>query len=138
MGGRFREAKGQSCRFQEARDNLPVALPQIRLPICSIVLLPAPSSALALAISEYLQCLCMCSMSQAISAEGRCKPSIVLQILKTRTGYTKPPVSLVGQMFWREFFYTVGHATPNFEKMEGNPISKQVRFAVLCYSSSAS
>ena len=52
-----------------------------------------------------------------------------MQILKTRTGYTKPPVSLVGQMFWREFFYTVGHATPNFEKMEGNPISKQVRFA---------
>ena len=49
-----------------------------------------------------------------------------MQILKNRTGYTKPPVSLVGQLFWREFFYTVGYATPNFEKMEGNPLSKQV------------
>lgn len=49
-----------------------------------------------------------------------------VQILKNRTGYTKPPVSLVGQLFWREFFYTVGHATPNFDKMVGNPLSKQV------------
>ena len=48
-----------------------------------------------------------------------------MQILKSRTGYTKPPVSLVGQLFWREFFYTVGHATPNYHKMEGNQLSKQ-------------
>jgi len=26
----------------------------------------------------------------------------------------------------REFFYTVGHHTPNFDKMEGNPICKQI------------
>lgn len=49
-----------------------------------------------------------------------------MQILKNRTGYTRPPVSLVGQIFWREFFYTVGHATPNYHKMEGNHLSKQV------------
>jgi cryptochrome len=29
-------------------------------------------------------------------------------------------------MFWREFFYTVSNATPNFDKMEGNPLCKQV------------
>jgi len=27
---------------------------------------------------------------------------------------------------WREFFYTAGAYTPNFDKMEGNPICKQI------------
>ena len=27
---------------------------------------------------------------------------------------------------WREFYYTVGAYTPNFDKMEGNPICKQI------------
>lgn len=48
------------------------------------------------------------------------------QILKGHKNHSKPPVSLVGQLYWREWFYTVGHVTPNFDKMEGNPISKQV------------
>lgn len=39
---------------------------------------------------------------------------------------TQPPVSLEGQILWREFFYTVAAATPNFDKMVGNPICKQV------------
>lgn len=39
---------------------------------------------------------------------------------------SKPPVSLRGQLLWREFFYFVGANTPNFDKMEGNPICKQV------------
>ena len=49
-----------------------------------------------------------------------------MQILKGHKNHSKPPVSLVGQLYWREWFYTVGHVTPNFDKMEGNPISKQV------------
>lgn len=40
--------------------------------------------------------------------------------------HTKPPVSLEGQLLWREFFYTVSFGTPNFDKMEGNPICKQI------------
>ena len=38
------------------------------------------------------------------------------QILATKTGHTKPPVSLIGQLFWREFFYTVGYATVNYDR----------------------
>lgn len=30
--------------------------------------------------------------------------------------HTDPPVSLRGQLLWREFFYTVGHATPNHDQ----------------------
>jgi len=39
---------------------------------------------------------------------------------------SQPPVSLVGQLLWREFYYCVGAFTPNFDKMEGNPICVQV------------
>ncbi|XP_023343983.1 cryptochrome-1, partial [Eurytemora carolleeae] len=44
-----------------------------------------------------------------------------------KTGkHTEPPVSLHGQLLWREFFYTVGANTRNFDKMEGNQICKQI------------
>jgi len=40
--------------------------------------------------------------------------------------HTAPPVSLHGQLIWREWFYTVAAVTPNFDKMEGNPLCKQI------------
>uniref|UniRef100_A0A383VLE2 Photolyase/cryptochrome alpha/beta domain-containing protein n=1 Tax=Tetradesmus obliquus TaxID=3088 RepID=A0A383VLE2_TETOB len=40
--------------------------------------------------------------------------------------HSKPPVSLRGQLLWREFFYTVGSTTPNFDAMAGNPLAKQI------------
>lgn len=40
--------------------------------------------------------------------------------------HSAPPVSLEGQLLWREFFYTVGRGTPNFDKMAGNPICRQI------------
>jgi hypothetical protein len=40
--------------------------------------------------------------------------------------HSKPPQSLLGQLLWREFFYTVGAATPNFHRMEGNPLCKKI------------
>jgi len=43
--------------------------------------------------------------------------------------HTQPPVSLHGQLLWREFFYTVGFATPNFDLMEGNPVARQIPWA---------
>ncbi|KAG8176361.1 hypothetical protein JTE90_020759 [Oedothorax gibbosus] len=46
--------------------------------------------------------------------------------LKSKKGYTKPPVSLHGQLFWREFYYTAGFATPNFDKMVGNEVCTQI------------
>eukprot|EP00741_Cyanophora_paradoxa_P025734 tig00000391_g24833.t1 len=38
--------------------------------------------------------------------------------------HSSPPVSLEGQLLWREFFHLVGHATPNFDRMAGNPVCR--------------
>ncbi|KAK4794641.1 hypothetical protein SAY86_012635 [Trapa natans] len=40
--------------------------------------------------------------------------------------HSVPPVSLLGQLLWRDFFYTVALGTPNFDKMKGNRICKQI------------
>lgn len=40
--------------------------------------------------------------------------------------HTSPPVSLLGQLLWREFYYCVAVDTPNFDKMEGNLVCKQI------------
>ncbi|XP_061820395.1 cryptochrome circadian regulator 5 [Nerophis lumbriciformis] len=40
--------------------------------------------------------------------------------------HSAPPVSLHGQLLWREFFYTASVGIPNFNKMEGNPVCTQV------------
>uniref|UniRef100_A0A182J8X8 Photolyase/cryptochrome alpha/beta domain-containing protein n=1 Tax=Anopheles atroparvus TaxID=41427 RepID=A0A182J8X8_ANOAO len=40
--------------------------------------------------------------------------------------HSQPPVSLIGQMMWREFYYCVAAATPNFDRMVGNGVCLQV------------
>jgi len=40
--------------------------------------------------------------------------------------HSKPPESLEGQLLWREFYYMVAAGTPNFDKMEGNSICRQI------------
>jgi cryptochrome len=47
-------------------------------------------------------------------------------IYKDQKTYTKPPVSLHGQLLWREFFYLCSFTTPNYDKMRGNPKCKQI------------
>lgn len=37
-----------------------------------------------------------------------------------------PPLSLYGQLLWREFFYTTATNNPCFDKMEGNPVCVQI------------
>ncbi|KAG7283464.1 hypothetical protein CRUP_035257 [Coryphaenoides rupestris] len=37
-----------------------------------------------------------------------------------------PPLSLYGQLLWREFFYTAATNNPRFDKMEGNPICVRI------------
>lgn len=37
-----------------------------------------------------------------------------------------PPLSLFGQLLWREFFYTAATNNPSFDRMEGNPICVQI------------
>ena len=48
----------------------------------------------------------------------------LMNVYKSSKSHTSPPVSLEGQLLWREFFYLVGHGTPNFDKMEGNAMCK--------------
>ncbi|XP_045471055.1 cryptochrome-1-like [Harmonia axyridis] len=38
----------------------------------------------------------------------------------------RPPLSLHGQLLWREFFYCAATKNPNFDKMLGNPICVQI------------
>ncbi|CAB3242988.1 unnamed protein product [Arctia plantaginis] len=40
--------------------------------------------------------------------------------------HSDPPVSLLGQLMWREFYYTAGAGTKNFDKMVGNPVCTQI------------
>jgi cryptochrome len=47
-------------------------------------------------------------------------------IISKNKGATQPPVSLHGQLLWREFFYLQSAVTPNFDKMEGNPRCRQI------------
>lgn len=47
-------------------------------------------------------------------------------IQKNVKSHTLPPVSLLGQLLWRDFFYTVSFGTPNFDEMKGNKICKQI------------
>ncbi|KAM3851165.1 cryptochrome-2 [Vipera latastei] len=37
-----------------------------------------------------------------------------------------PPLSLYGQLLWREFFYTAATNNPKFDRMEGNPICTKI------------
>ena len=46
------------------------------------------------------------------------------------TSSSRPPVSLKGQLYWREMAYLIGYATPNFNQMAGNPICKQIPWQI--------
>ncbi|KAH0734507.1 hypothetical protein KY285_010214 [Solanum tuberosum] len=50
----------------------------------------------------------------------------IQDILKCSKKHTSPPVSLLGQLLWRDFFYTAAFGTPNFNQMKGNRICKQI------------
>ena len=42
---------------------------------------------------------------------------------------TQPPVSLKGQLLWREFFYLVASRTPNFDGIDGNALCRPIPWA---------
>jgi cryptochrome len=42
------------------------------------------------------------------------------------TSHSQPPVSLEGQLLWREFFYAQAATVANFDKMKGNPVCRQI------------
>ncbi|NXD88195.1 CRY1 protein, partial [Halcyon senegalensis] len=80
-------------------------------PYCTWVLLVALAG-LSLVSSSY-----MCLSPEAFT----------LYLVQAKH-HSLPPVSLQGQLLWREFFYTVASATPNFTQMVGNPICLQIRW----------
>ncbi|KNC53852.1 cryptochrome photoreceptor [Thecamonas trahens ATCC 50062] len=43
---------------------------------------------------------------------------------KSKRSVSQPPVSLVGQVLWREFYTVVGSRTPGYEAMATNPLSR--------------
>eukprot|EP00939_MAST-03C_sp_MAST-3C-sp1_P003760 g3760.t1 len=47
-------------------------------------------------------------------------------LYETSPKRSAPPVSMDGQLLWREFYYYVGSNTPNYDKMEGNPICRNI------------
>lgn len=51
-----------------------------------------------------------------------------LKSIYSKRKHAQPPVSLEGQILWREFFYFVGCFTQNFDKIEGNPICRHIKW----------
>lgn len=49
-------------------------------------------------------------------------------IYRKYPNHSKPPVSLHGQLYWREFFYFCGAYTPNFDRIDGNPICRKIKW----------
>ena len=39
---------------------------------------------------------------------------------------SKPPVSLHGQLMWRDYNNLMAYTTPNFDEMEDNPVARQI------------
>ena len=50
----------------------------------------------------------------------------LISVYKEVKKHSQPPVSLLGQLYWREWFYLNGFGIPNFDKMVGNPICVQI------------
>jgi cryptochrome len=48
------------------------------------------------------------------------------RISKAHKGCTQPPVSLEGQLLWREYFYYYSYYTPKFDRMVGNLKCRQI------------
>ena len=69
----------------------------------------------------------VCSKTPATEDAGRLSWPSTLQVYKEKKQHTKPPVSLLGQLLWREFYYAAAAHTPNYHQKEGNPICQADR-----------
>lgn len=48
------------------------------------------------------------------------------EVLRKKKNHSKPPCSLMGQLMWREFYYTAAATVDNFDKMVGNQLCRQI------------
>jgi cryptochrome len=69
-------------------------------------------------LSPYIKfgCVSACRMYHEINKAYMTK----------RGAHTQPPVSLHGQLLWREFFYFYAKRTSNFDRMVGNSMCRQI------------
>ena len=65
-------------------------------------------------------CPCRLGCGRLLTAPAR----LPRQIYSKHKGHSKPPVSLEGQLLWREFFHLCGYAVDNYEQMKGNRICR--------------
>lgn len=68
-------------------------------------------------LSPYLSFGCLSS---------RLFHSKLQEILKKAPKTSQPPISLLGQLMWREFYYVAGVAEEKFDQMVGNSICRQI------------
>ena len=47
-------------------------------------------------------------------------------VLRQVRNHSQPPFSLLGQLYWREFYYTASYGNSNFHRIDGNPICLKV------------
>ncbi|KAK4530573.1 hypothetical protein CCYA_CCYA04G1430 [Cyanidiococcus yangmingshanensis] len=57
---------------------------------------------------------------------GCLSPRLFIERVQELHPLEEPPVSLIGQIWWREFFTYVAYVTPNFHQMRGNRICRQI------------
>ena len=49
-------------------------------------------------------------------------------LIRKHRNATSPPVSLIGQLYWREYFYSRSFTIPNFDRIEGNSECRQIKW----------
>ncbi|KAJ3216969.1 hypothetical protein HDU67_008698 [Dinochytrium kinnereticum] len=52
--------------------------------------------------------------------------SELMEVYKTVKKHSEPPVSLLGQLLWREFYYVVAYYTPKYSRMSENSVCLQI------------
>ncbi|KAI8843621.1 FAD binding domain of DNA photolyase-domain-containing protein [Chytridium lagenaria] len=50
----------------------------------------------------------------------------IMEIYLQKLKHSQPPVSLLGQLLWRDFYYVIAYHTPNYHKMQGNSVCLQI------------
>lgn len=50
----------------------------------------------------------------------------IRDLIKNAKNASKPPVSLLGQVTFRDFFHCAQYGTPNFQRIRGNPVCRYI------------
>jgi len=116
------EDKARVCNFEKPKGNPSV------VPATASFLTSSSSSKSSSSVSPFLGPTTQLSpyLKFGCLSPRRFYWSIKNIYAQAKGKHSQPPVSLLAQLLWREFFYFNSYLVPNFERMEGNPICKQV------------